>query len=90
MGTLKKVAVLLLGVAMYGGTYMALLQPIESSVSGFVNWHSERIAAYRWGGDAMATAMAPAHWLDRHIRADYWEASKQIKLSDLNIPFGNR
>jgi hypothetical protein len=55
----------------YAGAYRSL-------VDRTLTYHQARIcgisydATYRVGGSGWTTFFAPAHWLDRHLRPDFW------------------
>jgi hypothetical protein len=55
-------AVLLLLPLLYVSGYYALLTPEQGWFSPF----------YRFGGSTAQTLFEPMHWLDRQVRAGYW------------------
>jgi hypothetical protein len=73
---------LLLLPGLYLGGYAALVQRAEFSFwCGFGANTSYYAAHYRVGGDWADKLFAPAHALDRRVRAAYWEPQWHTPLS---------
>jgi hypothetical protein len=59
--------IVLMGV-LYVGAYFAMVD--RGSNILFYGWTPE----YRFGGSAAETIFAPIHEVDRHVRAEFWDA----------------
>src|SRR5688500_16746663 len=71
----------------YAGGYWMLLDDTSWDVAivrtGSGRMVVQRVVAYRWGGEAARVAFAPAHRVDRWLRADYWEVGPAGIDSDI-------
>jgi hypothetical protein len=66
------IGVLLLLLALYVGSYFAL---VKTSVSPLVSVNgvpTPYVPRYRFGGPPVYIIYAPIHWVDRRMRPDYW------------------
>jgi len=86
---MSRVRVIVVGIvlllAAYVGSYLALLDPIEVGDGGLYRWSSCRVPAYRAGSDFADAVFRPAAWVDRQVRPDYWAWREEVWESPAGV-----
>jgi hypothetical protein len=82
------ILVVVLLLAGYAGCYLLQLDPLRLDVLT-TPIISVRESKYRVSGRVAETLFAPANWLDRRIRPDYWEfrhSRPHPEIREDNVP----